>query len=161
MKNQSIHLILFILLIVVVPTIQKIVLDTQHKKTITIPLSDTEELSFEKEIEAYDNLELYSNPELNRYFTSLLSSPFQTSFHSFNCLQASSCPLQKSNHLRKFIIMPLLNMVIKSWAYFQVRCSLLFKTDVFWFYSSTKLAALYSQKITLAILSLKEECTLH
>jgi hypothetical protein len=71
------------LLIVVVPTIQRIVLDTQHKKTMTIPLSDAEELSFEEEIEAWDNLELHSNPELNRYFTSLLSSPFRASFLLF------------------------------------------------------------------------------
>jgi len=83
MKNQSIHLILLMLLIVVVPTIQRIVLDTQLKGTVATPLSDTEELSFEEDIEACDNLDLHSNSELNGYFTSLSTSPFQASFLLF------------------------------------------------------------------------------
>lgn len=71
------------LLIVVVPTIQRIVLDTQLKGTVTTPLSDTEELSFEEDIEACDNLDLNANPELNGYFLSLSRSLFQASFLLF------------------------------------------------------------------------------
>jgi len=67
------------LLIVVVPTIQKIVLDTQNKSTVAVPFSDADESALEEETEECDNLEIHFDQQFYRYFTTQLSSPFQAS----------------------------------------------------------------------------------
>lgn len=49
MKNFSIRLILLVLLVVAGPTIQKMVVESQQKGHINVPVSDAEQSSFEEE----------------------------------------------------------------------------------------------------------------
>ncbi|RRG22212.1 hypothetical protein DWB61_08380 [Ancylomarina euxinus] len=55
MKNFSIRFILLILLVVIVPTIQKMVLGTQQKAQLSTPISDLEESKFENDYEEPDS----------------------------------------------------------------------------------------------------------
>lgn len=84
MKNFSIRFIILLLLVVVGPTIQKMVIGTQQKAHLSAPISDVEESNFENESEKSDGQLICSFLKSFKHFTSPFQFTFQALFLFFS-----------------------------------------------------------------------------
>jgi len=75
MKNLSIRFILLVLLVFVGPTIQGMIVETQQKGQVNVPISDTEQSSLDDELEGFDGQFICSLLKSSKHFN--LPSPFR------------------------------------------------------------------------------------
>lgn len=92
MKNFSIRFIILILLVVVGPTIQKIVIGTQQKAHLSAPISDVEESNLENESEESDGQLTCLFLKYFKHLKSPLQFSYQTSALCFSLADAIVSP---------------------------------------------------------------------
>lgn len=84
MKNFNIRFILLVLLVVVGPTIQKMVIGTQQRAHLSAPISNVEESKLENETEESDGQLIYSFLKYFKHVKLPSQFTFQASFLFFS-----------------------------------------------------------------------------